>query len=94
MEDELCFWGDDPYSQKDSNTVVAWTSYHKDSGSFISILDGGNGNFGSGSMEQSQLLEIPLGAGTVLATQLRLTEKSQEIPATIKTAGKHVTIFG
>ncbi len=83
-EEELMFWGDDPYSRMDGNTALATNSYRKDNGNTVSILDGGDGTFGNGSMEYSQLLEIPLEAGTLLATQLRIHQKLHFIPAAEK----------
>jgi hypothetical protein len=79
---ELEFWGNAPYSMVDNDAIVSERSYRKTNGdAFQTIIDGGDGNFGKGDMENVQLLQAPCGTGVILATQLRLENAIHSIPA-------------
>jgi hypothetical protein len=64
-----------------NDAYVAMRMYRKDDGRLmLPLLDTGEGGFGSGTLDYTPLFEAQEGAGLILASQLRLTEKLDQIP--------------
>lgn len=84
-ESELFMWGDGSFANLSSNAFVANNLYKKfDEKHSLTIVDAGEGGFGDGDIEYSALFESKLGKGLVIASQLLICDKINEIP----TAGK------
>lgn len=81
-ETDFSHWGDDAYAVMHTDACPVVRMYRKDGGRWMScLLDGGEGSFGDGDLEHAALFEMREGDGLVLACQLRIAEKSPEIPA-------------
>ncbi|MBN1437048.1 MAG: hypothetical protein JW936_08225 [Sedimentisphaerales bacterium] len=80
--DDVCYWGDDPFSQFSGDSYVAMRMYRKkDCLAECPILDSGEGGFGIGDLEYSPLVEIREGRGLAIGCQMRVSEKIDRIPA-------------
>ncbi|MEM4248482.1 MAG: glycoside hydrolase family 2 TIM barrel-domain containing protein, partial [Candidatus Nanoarchaeia archaeon] len=80
-EAELFMWGDGSFANLSSNAFVANNLYKKfDEKHSLTIIDSGEGGFGDGDIEYSALLESRLGNGLVIASQLLICDKINEIP--------------
>lgn len=80
-DDDLAYWGETAYSDSSVGAAVARRGYRKDDGSRIEVLiDSGEGQFGTGDLEQAHLISVREGTGVVLACQLRLAEMQAVIP--------------
>jgi hypothetical protein len=78
---DFAFWGDTAYSDVTVGAALARRGYRKDDGSRVEVLiDGGEGQFGNGDLEQAHLISVREGSGVVLACQLRLAELQAVIP--------------
>ncbi|MGC9350214.1 MAG: glycoside hydrolase family 2 protein, partial [Anaerolineae bacterium] len=78
---DLFAWGDDPYPLLANEAYVALRMYRKDDGRLmLPLLDAGEGGFGSGTLDYTPLFEAQEGEGLILASQMRLTEKLDQIP--------------
>ena len=79
---DLAMWSEDPYTLISGDAFVALKMYQKDDGTFIKpILDSGEGDFGDGDLSLTPLFETTVGKGRVIACQMRVTDKYNEIPA-------------
>jgi beta-galactosidase len=79
------YWGDDPYGMIDSDSWVVIKPYRKPTvGDNTIFLHSGYGDFGSGGLLWTPLFETRVGAGMMIACQLRITEKLNDHPAALK----------
>lgn len=80
-QDDLQFWGEDPYASMDSDAHIAHRVYHKgDDGLLQPVVDTGEGGFGLKLPEWTVLGEVKLGMGRLLASQFRFHDKAGTIP--------------
>ncbi len=80
--DQLRFWGDDPYVKLTSNSYVASYLYEKsDIDDDISyLLETGEGSFGRGDLSFSPLLMLKYKNSLLIANQMNITDKINIIP--------------
>lgn len=84
-EEELEFWGSEPFTQLSGDSYVVEYMYEKGRGDYaFPIIDSGEGGFGHGDMDNTALFEAVEGKGIILACQLRISDKIDSIPATRK----------
>ncbi len=75
------FWGEDPYAVMGSDSAVVRLPYRKPSkGNIRILLHSSYGDFGGEGMRFSPLFEYRSGKGTVIASQLRITDKAATHP--------------
>jgi hypothetical protein len=80
-QEDLQFWGEDPYASMESDAHIAHRVYQKgDSCILHPIIDTGDGGFGLKLPEWTVLGEVKLGMGRLLASQFRFHEKAASIP--------------
>jgi len=80
-QEDLQFWGEDPFASMDSDAQIAHRLYQKGSECLLQpIVDAGEGGFGLKLPEWIVLGELRLGQGKLLASQLRMADKSGSIP--------------
>lgn len=82
---DLRFWGDDAFSLLSGDTYVVNSVYKKDDLKRMNVIvDSGEGNFGSGDLENVVLFTVREGSGIIVACQFLITEKY----ATVAAAGR------
>lgn len=82
VEEDLRFWGEDPFSLLAGDSYVATRTLRKDEGSHLqSVVDSGESGMGGGDLEHCVLGEVRSGTGLVILCQLRVSEKLATIPA-------------
>jgi len=81
-DDQLRFWGNDPYAKIASDSYVASHVYEKsevdDDVSYI--LETGEGSFGRGDLSFSTLLMLKYGKSVLIANQMNITDNLNIIP--------------
>ncbi len=81
-EGDLFAWGDDSYTDLSGDAFLARKPFRKnDSCNILFAVDSGEGGFGDGDLESALLAEARQGRGLILASQLRLADKADAIPA-------------
>ena len=81
-QDDLFSWSDDSYTATAGNSYLAERMYRKDDGKhMLPVLDSGEGGFGLGNLDYTPLFESVYGDGLIIACQLRLSDKLNDIPA-------------
>ncbi len=81
-DEDLAFWGEDPYAALTGDSYVAKYMYRKDDGGYMHILaDSGEGSFGKGNLDYCPLFEAYEADGLIIACQFRITDKITSIPA-------------
>jgi hypothetical protein len=80
--EDLRFFGDDPYGVPSSDSWVTLMPYVKPTGNTVvrPILDSSGGDFGVGGLGWSPLVEARVGAGAIIASQLRLSDRLEHLP--------------
>jgi beta-galactosidase len=79
---DLAFWGDAGYAAVDGDHLVAYNAYAKGDGRYArTLVDSGEGSFGSGDLDNQLLLEILDGPGLILASQFRSDGRIVDLPA-------------
>lgn len=80
--DVLRFFGDDPFGLPSSDAWVTTFPYVKpiDDTVVRPIIDSSGGDFGTGGLSWAPVIEAQIGHGTLIASQLRLTDRWQELP--------------
>lgn len=80
--DDLKFFGDDPFGLPSSDAWVTVLPYVKprDAGGVRVLVDSSGGDFGSGGLAWAPVIEVPLGRGTLVASQLRLSDRLDDLP--------------
>lgn len=82
---DLAVWGDDSYVLVDGDSFVAKRMYVKDDGKhMLALLDSGVGGFGNGDLLCTPLFESCIDDGLLIACQLRIIDKINDIPAAAK----------
>ncbi|MFA6134214.1 MAG: glycoside hydrolase family 2 TIM barrel-domain containing protein [Phycisphaerae bacterium] len=82
------YWGDEPYGLRDSDSWVVVSPYCKPTaGDTRVLIESGWGDFGGGGMQWAPLVETRLGAGVLVACQLRVTDKAATHPAADRLLG-------
>lgn len=80
-QNDLQFWGEDPYASMDSDAHIAHRCYQKGSACLLQpLVDAGEGGFGLKLPEWIALGELRVGAGRLLASQFRFADKAPTIP--------------
>jgi len=83
--DEFSYWGNDPYGKSNSESWVVLKPYLKPTSTNSTILlDCGYGDFGSGGLNWTPLLETRYGKGLAIVSQLRLSDKAAHHPSALK----------
>ncbi|NQT92987.1 MAG: hypothetical protein HQ559_09510, partial [Lentisphaerae bacterium] len=79
---DLRFFGDDPFGLPSSDSWVTVLPYVKprDAALVRVLVDSSGGNFGSGGLTWAPVVEMPLGRGILLASQLRMADRMEELP--------------
>jgi beta-galactosidase len=79
---DLAFWGETGYAAVEGDHLVAYNAYNKGDARYAqTLVDSGEGGFGSGDLDAQLLLEIVDGAGLILASQFRIDGRTTELPA-------------
>lgn len=79
--EDLAYWGDDPYAQLSPDHLVVQSLYRKDDGTrMLALVDAGEGGFGHGTLEGAACFAVDEGEGLVIACQLRLCECFEDHP--------------
>ena len=79
---DLAFWGETGYAAVEGDHLVAYNSYAKGDARYArTLVDSGEGGFGSGDLDGQLLLEIVEGAGLILASQFRIDGRTTDLPA-------------
>lgn len=81
-EEDLRFFGDDPYGLPSSDSWVTVLPYVKPTAEHVvrPIIDSSGGDFGTGGLRWAPVIEARIGAGCIIASQLRLTDRLGELP--------------
>jgi hypothetical protein len=81
-EVELRFFGDDPFGLPSSDSWVTIFPYIKPTDEHLvrPLVDCSGGDFGIGGLTWAPVIEAQVAAGTVIATQLRLMDRLDELP--------------
>lgn len=80
-QDDLQFWGEDPYASLDSDAHIAHRVYQKGAACLLQpLVDAGEGGFGLKLPEWIALGELRVGSGRLLASQFRFADKASTIP--------------
>lgn len=79
---DLCFFGDDPFGLPSSDSWVTLYPYVKPTDGHLvrPLVDSSGGDFGVGGLAWAPVIEAQVGAGTVIASQLRLADRLDELP--------------
>ncbi len=79
---DLRFFGDDPYGVPSSNSWVTLYPYLKPVEEQLvrPIIDSSGGDFSSGGLTWAPVIEAQIGTGTVIASQLRLFDRLDDLP--------------
>jgi len=79
---DLRFFGDDPFGLPSSDAWVTVKPYGKprDTQLVRVLVDSSGGDFGGGGLTWAPVIEAEIGKGTVIASQLRLTDRLDELP--------------
>lgn len=82
-DEELRFFGDDLFGMPSSDAWVTLYPYVKPRDAHLvrPIVDTSGGDFGTGGLTWAPVIEAQIGEGLVIATQLRLVDRLDEIPA-------------
>lgn len=80
--EDLRFFGDEPFGMPSSDSWVTLYPYVKPQGEHLvrSIVDSSGGDFGTGGLTWAPVIEAQIGQGLVVASQLRLIDRLEEIP--------------
>lgn len=81
-DDDLRFFGDDPFGLPSSNAWVTVMPYVKPRDEHLVrvLVDSSGGDFGTGGLQWAPVIEARIGRGTVIASQLRLADKLDGLP--------------
>ena len=81
-EEDLRFFGDDPYGLPSSDSWVTALPYVKPAGEQVvrPIIDSSGGDFGTGGLRWTPLVQANVGAGCLIASQLRLSDRLTDLP--------------
>ena len=81
-EESLAFFGDDPFGLPSSDSWVTLYPYLKPQDQHLvrPIVDSSGGDFGTGGLTWAPLVEAQLGRGLVVASQLRLMDRLNDLP--------------
>jgi len=81
-ENDLRFFGDDPFGVATSDSWVTLYPYMKPNDNTIlhTIIDSSGGSFATGGLDWSPLIESRIGNGVVIASQLRLSDRLNDVP--------------
>jgi beta-galactosidase len=79
---DLRFFGDDPFGLSSSDAWVTALPYlkPKDGSVVRALIDSSGGDFGTGGLQWAPLIEAQIGAGVVIASQLRIGDKLDQLP--------------
>ncbi|GEM_PF-746926 len=79
---DLRFFGDDPFGLPSSDSWVTLYPYVKPTDGHLvrPLVDSSGGDFGVGGLAWAPVIEARVGAGTVIASQLRLADRLDELP--------------
>ncbi len=79
---DLRFFGDDPFGLPSSDSWVTLYPYVKPTDGHLvrPLVDSSGGDFGIGGLAWAPVIEARVGAGTVIASQLRLADRLDELP--------------
>lgn len=79
---DLRAFGDDPFGVPSSDSWVTLYPYVKPADEHLirPLVDSSGGDFGTGGLQWAPVIEAQVGAGTILATQLRLTDRLEVLP--------------
>ncbi len=83
---DIRFFGDDPFGLTSSTSWVTVYPYKKPSTvKYVRpIIDTSGGDFGIGGLSWTPLLEVNIGKGIIIASQLKISNKMQELPVADK----------
>ncbi|MCS7222702.1 MAG: glycoside hydrolase family 2 TIM barrel-domain containing protein [Anaerolineae bacterium] len=81
-DDDLRFFGDDPFGMPSSDSWVTLYPYIKPTDTHLirPLVDSSGGDFGTGGLAWAPVIEAQVGLGTVIAIQLRLMDRLNELP--------------
>ncbi|MCS7060884.1 MAG: glycoside hydrolase family 2 TIM barrel-domain containing protein [Anaerolineae bacterium] len=81
-DDDLRFFGDDPFGLPSSNAWVTVLPYLKPRDEHLVriLVDSSGGDFGSGGLQWAPVIEAQIGRGVIVASQLRLADKLDALP--------------
>lgn len=81
-DDDLRFFGDDPFGLPSSDSWVTLYPYVKPTDGHLvrPLVDSSGGDFGVGGLAWAPVIEAQVGLGTVIAIQLRLMDRLNELP--------------
>lgn len=80
-QNDVQFWGEDPYASMDSDSHIAHRLYQKGEACLLQpLIDAGEGGFGLKLPEWIALGELRVGSGRLLASQFRFADKASTIP--------------
>lgn len=81
-DEDLCFFGDDPFGLPSSNAWVTVLPYLKPRDAHLvrPLIDSSGGDFGNGGLQWAPVIEAQIGRGTIIASQLRLADKLDALP--------------
>jgi hypothetical protein len=79
---DLRFFGDDPFGVATSDSWVTLYPYVKPNDETIvrTIIDSSGGSFATGGLDWSPLIESRIGNGIVVASQLRISDRLNDLP--------------
>ncbi len=79
---ELRFFGDDPFGLPSSDSWVTLFPYVKPTDEHLvrALIDSSGGDFGVGGLTWAPVIEAHVGAGRVIATQLRVIDRIDTLP--------------
>ncbi len=80
--DDLRFFSDDPFGVPSSDSWATLYPYVKPVSEHLvrPLVDSSGGDFGTGGLQWTPLIEAQIGAGTVIACQLRLADRLEVLP--------------
>jgi len=83
VDDDFRFYADDLYGLPSSNSWVTRRPYAKPRGSHLirPLIDCGGEDFHDNGLTWSPLLEIQIGEGSLIACQLRITDRYKYLPS-------------
>jgi hypothetical protein len=82
VEEDLRFFGDDPFGLPSSDSWVTINPFVKPTESEVvrPIVDSSGGDFGQGGLKWAPVVEVQSGAGLLIAAQLRFADRLNELP--------------
>jgi len=86
---DLRFFGNDPFGLPSSDAWVTVNPYVKPRENHLvrSIVDSSGGDFGTGGLLWAPVIEVELGKGTIIASQLKIADRMDELPVAQRLAG-------